>query len=706
VQDPQVGLEPEPFVAALNRTEVVREVQAREAEEQAVRAAAVDWRGTVRARLAVAGVALALWVGGIEARLVVLQIVQRDDLVARAERQRNRTLTIAGKRGDLVDRTGHVLAYSVDGDAIYAEPVLVSSPGDTASAVCRAIEGCTPRDREQMTRRLSQRRAFAYLWRRASPDDALRIRQLGLKGVGLIREDRRYYPNRDLAAHVLGYVGLDNEGLGGLERAYESQISGQPGVMLLQTDARNTAFGRIQQPPTEGATLELRIDQYLQHVAERELEEGIAEFGARAGTAIVLEPRSGEVLALANWPTFNPNAFGRVRDEKRRNRAVQEVYEPGSTFKVVTASAALEERLVRPTEMFDVSAGAIRFGARVIEDVHRYGPLSFTDVIVKSSNVGAIKIGLRVGAERLGRYIQQFGFGQPVLRELPGETQGIVWSPDKLNDSALASISMGYQVGVTPIQMVTAVASIANGGELVAPRLVRAVVRGNERVETARRVLRRAVSPATAATLTAIMETVVEEGTGKAARIEGFTVAGKTGTAAKLEGGRYSKSDYNASMVGFVPSRDPAIAVLVVIDSPHGKGYYGGTVAAPIFKRIAEKALSHLGVAPTINPGPRVLLAGAGGDQTDMRPVAARAPALLMPASGPPAVQGLMPDLRGMCAREATRALAQLGLVGRLVGDGVVVEQGLPPGGTVQTGATCVLRLNRRTAAPSPGGTP
>jgi cell division protein FtsI (penicillin-binding protein 3) len=465
--------------------------------------------------------------------------------------------------------------------------------------------------------------------------------------------------------------------------------------MLLQTDAKQNAFARVQKPPSAGAALELTIDSYIQYVAERELRRGVEEFGARGGSVVVMEPGTGDVLALANWPTFNPNAYNAVHEDQRRNRAVQEVYEPGSTFKVVTASAALEEHVASPNDVFDVSRGAITFGPRTIRDVHRYGPLSFTDVIVKSSNVGAILIGQRVGAERMARYVKAFGFGQPSLRALRGESAGIVWDVSRLNPSALASVSMGYQIGVTPMQMAAAVSAIANGGQFVAPRIVRAAIRDGRRVAVPVHVVRRTVTPETAATLTTIMEAVVTDGTAKAARIDGYTVAGKTGTAAKLEGGRYSKSDYNGSFVGFVPSRQPALTVLVVIDSPHGKGYYGGVVAAPVFKRIAEQALLHLGVAPTINPEPPVLVARHDGSQA-ARPAVARATSVLAPILNQSAASGLMPELRGMCAREAVQTLARLGLVPRVVGDGLVAEQDPPSGMAIERGATVVVHLERR----------
>jgi cell division protein FtsI (penicillin-binding protein 3) len=695
VSDRLPGPEPELTVAAMNKPDLIRAAQQRDAEEARRREVAADWRPVVRLRLRVVLVLLALWVMGIEARLVYLQVSKHDELRARAERQLTRRINVPGKRGELLDRNGRVLAYSVDGDVIFAEPTVVRDPAATAARVCAVIEGCGPAQRQQMAARLAQRRPFVYLWRKASPQDARRVADLKIGGIGLMREDRRYYPHRELAAHVLGYVGQDVTGLGGVEAAFDAVIAGRPGYVLLQTDAKHQAFARQQQVPTEGATLELTIDAYLQYLAERELRDGVREYGARAGTIVIMDPADGDILALANYPTFNPNAYNEVGEDRRRNRAVQELYEPGSTFKVVTASAALEERLARPADVFDVSRGSISFGSRTIRDTHRYGPLSFTDVIVKSSNVGAILIGQRLGPEKLCRYVEAFGFGRAALRALPGETRGIVWKPATLGTGALASVSMGYQIGVTPIQMATAFSAIANGGELVPPRIVRATVENGTRRQLSRRTGHRVVSPETAATMTAIMEGVVESGTAKAARLDGYTVAGKTGTAKKVENGRYS-NNYNASFVGFLPSRAPQLTILVVIDSPHGKGYYGGAVAAPIFKRVAEQALRHLAVPPTIDPAPPLVVERRDPPPTGPAPTPARAAGVLAGFPGQASTDGLMPDLRGMGAREAARALARLGLVAELDGDGLVVEQDLPAGAAVEPGTTCRLTLQRR----------
>jgi cell division protein FtsI (penicillin-binding protein 3) len=664
-----------------------------------------DWRRTIRARLVVGAVLFGLWTAGVEARLFYLQVLRYSTLMARAQKQQMRTVTAPAKRGEILDRSGRVLAYSVDADSVFADPTEIEDPAVVASAICGALDECDAADRQAMGKKLRGSGQFTYLQRKVSPDEEQRIRDLKLKGVGFLKESRRYYPNKELAAHVLGYVGLDNIGLGGLESSYDTQVRGHEGKLLVQTDARQQrVYSQVERSATAGATLELTIDQYLQFVAERELRVGVEENRAAGGSAVIMDPNTGEILAMANYPTFNPNIFGRARDDARRNRAVQDLYEPGSTFKIVTASAALEEHVIRPTDPIDCSPGRITFGRRVIRDTHQYGTLAFTDVLVKSSNVGAIKVGMRLGPERLGRYVGLFGFGQALAPDFHGENAGIVWSPERLDPSALASVSMGYQVGVTAVQMTTAVSSIANGGTLYEPRVLRAVTKDGRRVEVAHKALRRTVSEATAAELTAIMEQVVERGTGTAAQINGFTVAGKTGTAHKVVDKRYSPSDYNASFVGFIPSRKPALTIIVVIDSPHGNGYTGGVVAAPIFKRIAEESLRHLGIGPTINPAPPVLVARNSIEEMIPQPVSASR--TIDPAAehaGPDDDGDLMPDLRGLSARQALRALTKLGMTARMTGDGSVLEQSPAAGSVLGTTDACVIKLGRR-PAPVAGG--
>lgn len=653
----------------------------------------LNWRPVLKSRLMVAAGALVLWVIGIEVRLIVLQVFQHDQLVARADRQQMSTIDAPAKRGEIFDRSGRLLAYSVDADTIYAVPTEIADPARAASQLCDALDDCTPKTREELRDRLAQKRSFAFVRRRATPLQAKRVAALELEGIGFRKESRRYYPNRELAAHVLGYVGVDNVGLGGIEATYDKTVRGREGKLLVQTDARRQVFSRLERSPTAGGSIELTIDQHLQHIAEREVKAGVDAARADGGTAVIMDPFNGEILAMASYPTFNPNEYSDAPETARRNRAVQDLYEPGSTFKLVTASAALQEHVIRPDDIVDTLHGVIKFpGRKAITDMgHDYGPLSFTDVIVKSSNVGAIQVGLRVGAERMGLYIRRFGFGRPSSPDFPGESPGIVWDASKLNDSALASVSMGYQIGVTPLQMAAAASVVANGGTLYEPHVVRAIIKGPVRTNIEPKVVRQAILPATAATVTDIMEKVVSDGTGGRARLASYTVAGKTGTANKVINGQYSDSQQNVSFVGFVPSRAPALTIIVMIDSPRVGGDTGGVIAAPIFKRIADSALRHLGTTPTINPAPPVMIARNHG--TPVTPAAATQPSVVaMPAN---MSDTGIPDLRGMSAREAVRELARLGLTARMSGDGFVVDQSPSAGAPLEPGATCTLVLDR-----------
>ncbi len=657
----------------------------------------------------VAAGVLACWVLAIEVRLVVLQVWQFEELSARAERQQSETQKTPGKRGEIVDRHGRLLAYSVDADTIYAVPTDIADPAGTAAALCGALDECGKKEKDQLIERLSRKRkngsltSFQYVKRRATPIEAKRIAALDIKGIGFIKESKRFYPNRELAAHLLGYVGTDNAGLHGLEATYDKTVRGREGTMLVQTDARGHAFSRLDRPPTTGGSLELTIDQHLQYIVERELRAGVEAARADGGTAVAMDPYTGEILAMASWPTFNPNQYAGTHEAALRNRAVQDLYEPGSTFKLVTASAAIEEKVVMPDDLVDTQGGVIKFpGRKPITDMgHNYGVLTFANVIVKSSNVGAIKVGLMLGPERMGLYIRRFGFGRPSSPDFPGESPGIVWDPSKLNDSALASVSMGYQVGVTPLQMAAAASVIANGGTLYEPHVVRATVKGGTRTAVPPKAVRRAILPETAATLTSIMEAVVVEGTAKRAALAKYSVAGKTGTADKLVNGRYSPSQQNVSFVGFVPSRNPVMTVIVMVDSPRIGGDTGGVIAAPIFQRIAEAGLRQLGVTPTINQPPPVMIARR--DQSPVTTAAAPLAPSIVTMTASMTDGGGLPDLRGMSARDALRELARLGLSARMEGAGVVIEQTPAAGSQIEPGGACTLVLNRR-PPPRPTG--
>jgi cell division protein FtsI (penicillin-binding protein 3) len=644
-------------------------------------------RAAQRARLLIMAGALVCWAAVIVGRLVFLQVVSYDALQARVIAQGRRTVQTPANRGDIADRTGRVLASSVDVDSIYAVPNRVGDPALAAQALCRALKGCDRRGQDELDARLRQKRDFVYVRRRVSPTEAQQVAALALPGIGFTKETRRVYPHRELAAHVLGYTGLDNQGLAGVEATLDSVVRGREGLLLALEDARHNVFSRVERVPTTGASVELTIDAHLQYIAERELKAAVEAHRADGGSLVALDPHTGDILAMANWPTFNPNVFGSAPADARRNRSTQDIYEPGSTFKLVTASAAIEHGIVSPDDVIDVSAGMIRFGSRVINDMNRYGPLSFTDVIVKSSNVGVIKMGARVGADRMLEYVRAFGFGQPTSRDFSGESGGIVYR--QLDPSALASVSMGYQVGVTPLQVVTATSVVANGGTLYEPRLVRAVTSDGVRTETRPTARRRVISEKTAATMTAIMEAVVERGTATRAKVAGYTVAGKSGTADKLIGGRYSASQQNVSFAGFVPSRNPVLAMIVMIDSPREGGDTGGLIAAPVFQRVATAAMRHLGVVPNIDAAPPVVVPRQAAERTT-----SAAPEIIQTAVVRP-TESTVPDLTGFGAREAVHELVRLGLTPRVRGQGLVVAQTPAAGSPIEPGGLATLTLVR-----------
>ncbi len=654
------------------------------------------WRTLLKRRLLAAAAVFLVWSLAIEARLVYFQVIERDSLVAAAERQQSRTIEAPAKRGDILDRAGRLLAYSVDADTVYAVPSEIANADHAVAALCTALADCDAKYRATLAERLRSRRYFVYVKRQISPDQARRIAALELEGVGFLTENRRYYPNKTLGAHLLGYVGLDNAGLAGIEATYDELISGEPGKVFVQTDARRHAFSRLGRPPTVGDSLQLTLDLGLQHIAERELKAGVEWSGGRGGSAIIMDPSTGEILAMANYPSFNPNVYQAFGDDARRNRAVQDLYEPGSTFKIITASAALEEKVIAPDDIVDVSAGAIDFPGRPpIRDDHSYGILSFREVIAKSSNVGSIKVGLRVGAERFLAYMQRFGFGRRSSPDFPSENAGLLWTPK--SDSALASMLIGYEIGVTPIQMAAALSSIANGGELVQPRIVRTVLRGGRRLPVPRKVIGRTVSERTAAEMRSILEAVVEPGgTATRAQVVGYTVAGKTGTAKKIVNGSYrGHNDYNVSFAGFVPSRDPAFTIIVVVDSPRKVSPYAGVVAAPIFQKIAEAVLRQRGVAPTLNAAPPVLVARMDEVRQQQTSSPVTSPAIVSVAATTGDGEPAFPDLVGMNARDAVQLLAKMGIGARVHGAGFVVDQQPAAGSSLSAAAVASLWLER-----------
>jgi cell division protein FtsI (penicillin-binding protein 3) len=444
--------------------------------------------------------------------------------------------------------------------------------------------------------------AFAWVARKVDNATSARIRALNLKGIYFQKEAKRFYPKGELAAQVLGYVGLDDKGLGGIENEFESKLTGKPGKMLITMDNKRRWLGRVEKNPEPGENVVLTIDEKIQYIADRELATAMKETQAEAGTVIVENPHTGEILALANSPTFNPNIFNKVNPQSLKNRAVSDIYEPGSTFKVVTLAAALEEKITNPDEVIDCQMGSIVLNGLRIHDHKAYGGLTVTQVLEKSSDVGAIKIALRLGEDRFDRYIRSFGFGSQTKIELPGETRGLTKPVSRWSKVSIGAISMGQEIGVSPVQLASMISTIANDGVYVAPRIVAGTTPPRstpQLIEFHPALGRRVISPLTAAEMKRMMEGVVLRGTGKRAILEGYSSAGKTGTAQKIDAsGRYSHHQHIASFAGFAPVNNPAVVVLVVLDSPAG-GYPrdgGGEAAAPVFARIAQQVLAYMNV--------------------------------------------------------------------------------------------------------------
>ncbi len=657
----------------------------------------------IHLRLMLLALAVSLWGLVIAVRLVDLQILERSFFEKQSARQSERTINLDPRRGPILDRNGRPLAVSVEAESIYAVPQDIEDPARTAAALGKAL-GMDAAGRRDLAAQLQKSRAFVWVKRKADPGTARAVRELSLDGVGFLNETRRYYPQRELMSQVLGYVGVDNTGMSGIEYAFEDLIQGRAAKVVVQTDARRRPMGQTKRPSTDGHTVVLTLDEAMQHAAERELERAVADTQSVAGVAVVADPWTGEILAMANWPTFNPNRFGAYPSARWRNRAVSDAYEPGSIFKIVTAAAGIQERAVSTEEILDCGNGGIEIAGVHINDHAVFDKLSFRMAVAKSSDVGMIRVAQRLGRDNLNRYMREFGFGAPTGVDLPGESSGLLRPLNKWSAISLASLSFGQEIGVTALQMTMAAAAVANGGYLMKPLVVKQIESpsGDVVQEMKPVATRRVLEPQTVEVLTEILTSVVKEGTGRQAAIPGFTVAGKTGTAQKIDAsGRYSMVDHVASFVGFVPVRHPAFVILVSLDTPKGPRNQGGDVAAPLFARIAEHALRYRAI-PSDDPD-RVLRVVADGPVT-------LTPAAYRPASRPaspgglsePTEPGVMPDLRGQSAREAALSAARRGLIVELRGSGNVVGQTPEPGSEIEEGMTGVLTLDR----PGPGSAP
>ncbi len=627
---------------------------------------------------------LAAWGVIVIVRLVQVQLVRHDHYVARAQKQQESTLALNPVRGSILDAKGRVLAESVAAESIYADPQAVTNRRATAKqlASIHAL-GLTAREIEA---KLRGDGSFAWIARQLPLEVTAEVRKLALPGIYFIEAKRRSYPRATLAANVIGYTGLDGDGLGGIEHSFDEYVKGTPGKVTLLRDARRGAYlvgGDGANAPRDGHHVVLTIDSVIQFIAERALDRAMKQYRASGGSVLVMSPNDGAILAMASAPTFDPNRFREFPPAAWRNRNVQDLYEPGSTFKIVTAAAGLEERLVTPSQMIDCGNGAITIQNITINehDGHRYGMLSFEDVIVNSSNVGTVRVGLALGQPRFYEWIRRFGFGEKTGVPLPGESSGLVRRTEKWTPVSPASISIGQEIGVTPLQVVRAVAAVATGGMLVEPRIVQRVIddEGRTVYEPPHGEPRRVMSEKTAAVLNEILKNVVSRGTGEKAALAEHVVAGKTGTAQKAGRGGYMAGNYIGSFAGYVPADQPKLVMLVVIDEPRGM-YYGGTVAAPVFAEVAEATLRYMGVPPSIPSRTididRPLLAAFSQPQRSVGPATA------------------VPDLRGLDARAAIAKAVASGLTVRAIGSGVVISQEPEAGGALPQNRRITMRLS------------
>jgi cell division protein FtsI (penicillin-binding protein 3) len=643
----------------------------------------------VRTRVLMLAAILALAFGGLVGRLGWLMVVKHSELTQIAERQYSRTVTLYAQRGPIVDRQGSALATSTATESLFVQPRSVGDPVRVASRLAPILG----QPQSEVHAALTSARSFVWLRRRLPPTVAEQVRALREPGLGFLPEPLRLYPNRELGAHVIGFEGAEG-GLEGIERSFNADLAGQPGKAIVGRDAlgREVAAPHVLQQPKPGHGVMLTIDKTIQYIAEREIDAAYRRTHSKAAMAVVLEPRTGDVLAIAIRPTFNPNTFLDVpSSDYWRDRAVTDPFEPGSTFKVIMAAAALEEGVVRPEDRIFAENGAITLAGTTIRDWKKYGWLTFTEVLQNSSNVGSIKVGLSLGRDRYYRYMKAFGFGAPTGVGLAGESRGMLREPQRWSLLSLPTMSIGQEISVTALQLVTAFGAIANGGTLMQPRLVRSTFDpdGQETRRFEAKALRQVISPTTARTLTSMMTNVVEQGTGHFAAIPGYAVAGKTGTAQKLDPAtkRYSHAPGVLSFIGFAPADEPRFVMLVALDEPRNEKW-GSEAAAPIFSAIGRDILRYLEVAPR-DVQPVQIVTNAPAEL----PAPSRVRLVSTAEAREPDGTRRMPDLGGKTLRQALEALEPLRVDVRLAGQGRVVRQLPAPGDPLEPGAVARLTL-------------
>jgi stage V sporulation protein D (sporulation-specific penicillin-binding protein) len=600
-------------------------------------------------------------------RLFWIQFVCGDELKQRAHDQWTKDVQVEPRRGVIYDRNKNPLAVSATVDTVVASLPDMGDIEKSAGLLAQALD----MDKDKLTATLKEakdkKKASIYIKRKISNEESEAIRKLNLKGIYFTKENKRFYPERNLSSHVLGFTGIDSQGLDGVELYYDKYLRGTPGRIVSETDAlsRKLPFGVDKYiPPEDGHDLVLTIDKVIQHIAERELEKVLAEYGAKRGTIIVMDPRNGEILALTEKPDYDPNQFNKYSPKAWRNAAISDAYEPGSTFKVVTASAGLEEGVVRPNDRFYDPGHIVVAGVRIGCWRHGgHGSQTFIQVVENSCNPGFVELGMKLGKEKLVKYIKGFGFAQTTGIDLPGEAKGI-FDPQKVGPVELATISFGQGISVTPIQLITAICAVANDGKMVQPHVAKAIMDGEKMIhEFPSSPIRQVISTETAQEMKKILESVVTNGTGGRGKIEGYRVAGKTGTAEKYVAGKYV-----ASFIGFVPADAPRLAALVIVDEPAGGPIYGGQIAGPVFQRVMSDSLNYLGIKPEL--------------------VEKKEEALIN-----------VPDVRNLYVDDAKKILSQNLLRSRLEGEGYVVSDQVPaPGAQVKKDSTVIIKLsNTRT---------
>ncbi len=666
-----------------------------------------------RTRLLIVAALAALWTATAFGRLAYLQLFRYSEYYSRAQHQQRLIVEVGASRAEIFDRNMNPLAMSVPVDSAFAVPSEIADPDMVARLLGKVLD--VPAD--DIATKLAASHSFVWLARKLSPEKAERIADMNLRGIYFQREGGRFYPKRELASHVLGYVDIDEKGLGGIEYSLDNDIRSKPGKMMILADAHRRWYDSTDKAPETGSGVVLTLDEKIQYIAEKELDQAIQDTHAKAGTIIVENPNSGELLAVANWPTFNPNAAKGGDPETRVDRAASSLYEPGSVFKIVTLSAAIDQGITNPDEVIDCQNGAIYIAGHRIRDHKAYGALTVAQVLAYSSDVGAIKLGLRLGAPKFYEYIRAYGFGQPTGLDLPGEGRGMLRRLENWTPVSVGSVSMGQEIGVTPIQMITAVSAIANGGLIVRPHVVRAMRHGTQLSESQEPQPRRVIKETTAATMRQMLEGVVLNGTGKLARLDGYTAAGKTGTAQKFDiaTGHYSAHNLIASFVGFAPINTPALTILVQLDSPEG-AHEGGMVAAPTFKRVAQQVLAYMDVPHDIPVDAKALRAGRVhaddqnlADVSDFDPVQTDSNTSETPAPVAAPDQGAAastvelaegegipaPNLKGKTVREVTEQCMKLGLNPVLSGTGLAAGQTPDPGTFLRRGSRINVQFAR-----------